>query len=174
MHFGTRLRRILAMAVLAALLGGTLWYTRPVDLYTLAPGLEPQYLDLMLMRHTGDAADIPARSLMLTAEDGAAYDTVLARLESLRFRRLPLGSLLSFLRDQQSRTIHPGDFESWMGLSDGTDSLGLNCRLGWWELVTYPDSGPSFQAVLLCGGGEVGTDFHEFLWDIASEIESNS
>ena len=48
------------------------------SLYTLAPGLEPQYLDLMLMRHTGDAADIPARSLMLTAEDGAAYDTVLA------------------------------------------------------------------------------------------------
>ena len=174
MHLGSRLRRILALVALAVLLGGMLWYTRPVDLYTIAPDLEPQYLDLMLMRHTGDAADLPVRYLDLTAEDGAAYDTVLTQLESLRFRRLPLGSLLSFLRDLQSRTIHPGDFESWIVLSDGTDSLGLNCRVGWWELVTYPDSGPSFQAVLLCGGGEVGTDFHEFLWDIASESEFNS
>ena len=157
---GTRLP---ACLLAAALIVGGLWYSRPVDLYTLAPDLKPRYLSCMLMRHTGDAAHVPARSLSLTEEDGAAYEAVLARLEALRFRRLPLGSLLQVLRDRQPRTIHSGDFQSSIGFSDGDRHLGLQCRLGWWELVTYPDSGPRFQAVLLCGGTEAEAELHQFL-----------
>ena len=170
-----RALKLAAWCLLAALAaGGLLWYSRPVDLYALEPRLTPRYLSVLLLRHTGDAGGVPQRTLELTAEDGAAYETALAGLESLRFRRLPFGSLLQRLRDGQGRRVEPGAFESRMELSDGADSLGLHCRLGRWEAVTYTDRGPRFQAVLLCGGETAGREYNEFLWALAGEDESDS
>ena len=170
-----RALKLTARCLLAALAaGGLLWYSRPVDLYTLAPDLTPRYLSLQLLRHTGDAAHTPERTLDVTAEDGAAYETARTTLEALRFRRLPFGVLIQALRDGQSRTVEPGDFVTCCSLSDGTHELMLQSRLGWWEAVTYTGHGPRFQAVLLCGGETAGRECNEFLWDLAAESESNS
>lgn len=107
--------------IVVILVAAAAWYTRPVDLYALSPDLgEPQDLTCLLLRYTDNLAEDTTRTLDLTAEDGEVYRQVLSQLESLRFRRFPLGGLLQSLRDGQSRVITPGDFDARYQLGDGT------------------------------------------------------
>lgn len=135
-------RRLAAGIIVVILVAAAAWYTRPVDLYALSPDLgEPQDLTCLLLRYTDNLTEDTTRTLDLTAEDGEDYRQVLSQLESLRFRRFPLGGLLQSLRDGQSRVITPGDFDARYQLGDGTCYVLLQCRMGWWEAVTYDSHG---------------------------------
>lgn len=167
-------RRLAAGVIVVILVAATAWYTRPVDLYALSPDLEaPQDLTCLLLRYTDNLAEDTTRTLDLTAEDGEAYRQVLSQLEALRFRRFPLGELLQSLRDGQSRVITPGDFDASYQLGDGTCYVLLQCRMGWWEAVTYDSHGLRFRAVSLCGGAEATAALHESIWELAQPVESN-
>lgn len=167
-------RRLAAGIIVVILVAAAAWYTRPVDLYALSPDLgEPQDLTCLLLRYTGNLAEDTTRTLDLTAEDGEVYRQVLSQLESLRFRRFPLGALLQSLRDGQSRVITPGDFDARYQLGDGTCYVLLQCRMGWWEAVTYDSHGLRFRAVSLCGGADATASLHESIWELAQPVESN-
>lgn len=170
----TRYRRIAAVLAVLILVAAAAWYTRPVDLYALSPDLEkPQDLSCLLLRYTDNIAENATRTLDLTAEDGEVYRQILSQLESLRFRRFPLGELLQSLRDGQSRIITPGDFDASYQLGDGTCYVLLQCRMGWWEAVTYDSHGLRFRAISLCGGDEATASLHASIWELAHPEKSN-
>lgn len=83
------------------------------------------------------------------------------------------GRLLQSLRDGQSRVITPGDFDARYQLGDGTCYVLLQCRMGWWEAVTYDSHGLRFRAVSLCGGADATASLHESIWELAQPVESN-
>lgn len=86
-----RPRRIALLLCLLLLIGGGLWYTRPVGLDTLYPGMEPELFDIS-MRRFYEAGGTQTRSLRLAAED-PGFDEALSLLKALRFRR-PLTNLV--------------------------------------------------------------------------------
>lgn len=145
-----------------------------MDLYALSPDLgEPQDLTCLLLRYTDNLTEDTTRTLDLTAEDGEVYRQVLSQLESLRFRRFPLGRLLQSLRGRPEPRHYPGDFDARYQLGDGTCYVLLQCRMGWWEAVTYDSHGLRFRAVSLCGGADATASLHESIWELAQPVESN-
>ena len=81
---------ICAILLLAAVVGGCAWYARPVDIYTLMPGLEPDTMQILVT--PGQDAPSAVCGMVLTAGD-PAFDQLLSRLEELRFRRSVLNPL---------------------------------------------------------------------------------
>ena len=98
-----------ALAVTLALLLAVVWYSRPVDIYTLAPGLkEPNTIDFTL-RELGDGgAEYPLQSFL---PEDPEWDAALTALEALRFRRPPWNLLLQFLPQNgiRARVTQDGD-----------------------------------------------------------------
>lgn len=166
-------RRLAAGIIVVILVAAAAWYTRPVDLYALSPDLgEPQDLTCLLLRYTDNLAEDTTRTLDLTAEDGEVYRQVLSQLESLRFRRFPLGGLLQSLRDGHSRVITPGILTpatSW-----ATAPAMCCCNAAWMvggRHVRLARS--SLPAVSLCGGTDATASLHESIWELAQPVESN-
>jgi len=93
-----------------------LWYSRPVDVYGLAPGMgAPDYIHLKLRKLSASAEP---HSRDLTPED-PEWEAALERLEALRFRRPPWNALLQFL-DRNSlsgRQADPGDWHLMLAVS---------------------------------------------------------
>ena len=80
-------KRICGILLLATVVGGCAWYSRPVDIYALMPGLEPRYLYVALTDFSS-FADPKKYTLSLT-EEGPEHTELRQTLEALRFRRIP-------------------------------------------------------------------------------------
>lgn len=108
-----RWKLLTAILVLAL---GCLWYSRPVNIYGLAPEMrEPDYIHLYLQELSA-SAELHSRDL--TPED-PEWEAVLERLEALRFRRPPWNALLQFLDRNfvYGRQADPGDWHLMLAVS---------------------------------------------------------
>lgn len=101
--------KVLALAL--ALVLWAAWYSRPVDIYTLAPEIkEPDAMDITLSELGGGGKDYPLKSL---SPENPEWDTALEAVESLRFRRPPWNLILQFLPKHTTtgRVTHDGDHQ---------------------------------------------------------------
>jgi hypothetical protein len=97
------------LAVLLALVLWAAWYSRPVDVYTLAPGTrEPDMMDFVLYDLGENRKDYPIKNI--TPED-PEWDAALEAVEALRFRRPPWNAVLQFIPERAitGRATHDGD-----------------------------------------------------------------
>ena len=100
-------RRALAAAL--ALVLWAAWYSRPVDIYTLAPGMkEPDSIDISLRELGEQGRDYPIQ--WFSPED-PEWDAALEAVEALRFRRPPWNAVLQFIPERAitGRATHDGD-----------------------------------------------------------------
>lgn len=98
-----------ALAIVLALVLWAAWYSRPVDIYTVAPGTkEPDMMDLTLSSLGENHKDYPLKNL--TPED-PEWGPALEAVEALRFRRPPWNLVLQFIPDHRTtgRITHDGD-----------------------------------------------------------------
>lgn len=98
-----------ALAVTLALLLAVVWYSRPVDIYTLAPGLkEPNTIDFTLWELGDGGAEYPLQSF---SPEDPEWDSALEAVEALRFRRPPWNLLLQFIPEGaiHGRGVQDGD-----------------------------------------------------------------
>lgn len=173
----SKMKKILCGILLAAVLGGGLWYSRPVDIYALMPGTNVDLISVSLIDI--DHGDIENRHLRLTAED-PAFAEMLSRLEALRFRRPPtnlLGQLLPFLPLTDTvKTLEDGDIDHlYIGFAqDGQDTYAaeLGFEVDEWE---YRDFRHAVSLPLsMTDGKEIGQALAHDLWELAGETESAS
>ena len=97
------------LAVMLALVLWAVWYSRPVDIYTVAPGTkEPDMMDLTLSNLGENHKDYPLKNL--TPED-PEWGPSLEAVEALRFRRPPWNPILQFIPDHRAtgRVTQDGD-----------------------------------------------------------------
>ena len=100
-------RRALAAAL--ALVLWAAWYSRPVDIYTLAPKMkEPDSIDISLRELGEQGRDYPIQ--WFSPED-PEWGAALEAIEALRFRRPPWNPLLQFVPKHSfsGRVTHGGD-----------------------------------------------------------------
>lgn len=99
--------KVLAAAL--ALVLWAAWYSRPVDIYTLAPGMkEPDSIGISLQELEEQGKNYPIQ--WFSPED-PKWDTALEAIEALRFRRPPWNILLQLIPERTitGRVIHDGD-----------------------------------------------------------------
>lgn len=97
------------LALIAALLLAAAWYSRPVDIYGLAPQTrEPDMMDFVLYDLGENRKVYPIKNI--TPED-PEWDTALEAVEALRFRRPPWNAVLQFIPERTitGRATHDGD-----------------------------------------------------------------
>ena len=100
-------RRALAAAL--ALVLWAAWYSRPVNIYTLAPKMkEPDSIDISLRELGEQGRDYPIQ--WFSPED-PEWGAALEAIEALRFRRPPWNPLLQFVPKHSfsGRVTHGGD-----------------------------------------------------------------
>ena len=98
-----------ALAVVLALVLWAAWYSRPVDVYTLAPGMkEPDTIDFILWELGESNRDYFLKDF---SPEDAEWDAVLEATEALRFRRPPWNAVLQFIPERTitGRSTHDGD-----------------------------------------------------------------
>lgn len=96
------------LLVLAVLVWG-LWYSRPVEMETLFPDMEPDLIDVFLIDHHGSKTE--DRSLRLEA-GAEAFDALWAEVQELRFRRSPLNPVKQALPFLDGATRSAKQFEN--------------------------------------------------------------
>ncbi len=97
------------LAVILALLLWAAWYSRPVDIYTVAPKIrEPDMMDFVLSDLGENRKNYPTKHI--TPED-PEWGPALEAVEALRFRRPPWNPILQFIPEGTiyGRTTHDGD-----------------------------------------------------------------
>ena len=97
------------LALIAALLLAAAWYSRPVDIYTLAHKMkEPDSIDISLRELGEQGRDSPIQ--WFSPED-PEWDAALEAIEALRFRRPPWNILLQLIPERTitGRVTHDGD-----------------------------------------------------------------
>ncbi|WP_325199780.1 hypothetical protein [Oscillibacter sp.] len=97
------------LAVVLSLVLWAAWYSRPVDIYGLAPKTrEPDMMDFVLSDLGENRKDYPIKNI--TPED-PEWDAALEAIESLRFRRPPWNAVLQFIPggSTHGRVTHDGD-----------------------------------------------------------------
>ena len=85
------------------------WYSRPVDIYTLAPKTrEPDFMDFVLSDLGENHKDYPIKN---SSPEDPEWETALEAVEALRFRRPPWNAVLQFIpeRTTTGRSTHDGD-----------------------------------------------------------------
>lgn len=98
-------RKLVLIPVIAAALAWGFWYTRPVDIYTLAPeARSPAGITIDVEELTSVGEEPRLCSHPFTPKD-PEWETVLSELESLRFRRPVSNALLQFL-DRRSSPLY--------------------------------------------------------------------
>ncbi len=111
-----------AVAIILALVLWAAWYSRPVDVYGLAPGMkEPDTMDFTLRELEEGGRDYPLKAF---SPEDPEWDATLEAVEALRFRRPPWNLLLQFVpkRTSTGRVTHDGDLH--IMLSVGTWRAG--------------------------------------------------
>lgn len=97
------------LAVILALVLWAAWYSRPVDIYTVAPGInEPDFMDFTLSELGENHKDYPIKN---SSPEDPEWETALEAVEALRFRRPPWNAVLQFIpeRTTTGRSTHDGD-----------------------------------------------------------------
>jgi len=120
-----------ALGVILVLVLGCLWYSRPVDIYGLAPGMgEPDHIHLFI-QELDPAAEHHSRDF--TPED-PEWETILEQARALRFRRPPWNALLQFL-DQNyvyGRQAGPEDWHLMFSISGPGGSAQIQFFIDEW------------------------------------------
>lgn len=121
------------LAVLLALILWAAWYSRPVDVYTLAPKTrEPDMMDFVLSDLGEDRKDYPIKNI--TPED-PEWDAALEAVEALRFRRPPWNAVLQFIPEHHitGRVTHDGDLHIMFRLGrQGKGSIQVQFFIDEW------------------------------------------
>lgn len=98
-----------ALAVILALVLWAAWYSRPVDIYTVAPGInKPDFMDFTLSELGDNRKDYPTKNV---SPEDPEWRPALEAIEALRFRRPPWNAFLQFIpkRTITGRVTHDGD-----------------------------------------------------------------
>lgn len=98
-----------ALAVILALVLWAAWYTRPVDVYILAPkSREPDMMDFCLYELGDNRKDYPIKNV---SPEDPEWEPALEAIEALRFRRPPWNVVLQFIPERTitGRAVHDGD-----------------------------------------------------------------
>lgn len=99
-----------ALAILTALVLWAAWYSRPVDIYILAPKTrEPDMMDFCLYELGDNRKDYPIKNV---SPEDPEWEPALEAIEALRFRRPPWNAVLQFIPERTitGRATHDGDF----------------------------------------------------------------
>nr|WP_325185338.1 hypothetical protein [uncultured Oscillibacter sp.] len=127
-------------AALALLIVWGLWYARPVDIYTLAPEVRsPEGItvdDNDLSRGVGQEPRLCSRGF--TPED-PEWETVLAEIEALRFRRPPWNLVLQFVPQNTvtGRITHDGDWHILLYVGRrGARSIRIQFFIDEWDYLS--------------------------------------
>ena len=97
------------LAVMLALVLWAAWYSRPVNVYTLALGMkEPDFMDFALSELGENHKDYPIKN---SSPEDPEWEPALEAVEALRFRRPPWNAVLQFIpeRTTTGRSTHDGD-----------------------------------------------------------------
>ena len=177
-----RPRRIALLLCLLLLIGGGLWYARPVGLDTLYPGMEPEIFDISISRFYKVWDNQPRNLRIAAGEPG--FDELLSEWKALRFRR-PLTNLvlqaIPPLANGPSRSlpleegmVHTlyilgivhADSGEWnaAGLFFWIDEWSYTGNTLWGEAVHLP--------LKLSHDREVGQALGEKLWEASAPFES--
>lgn len=147
------------------------WYARPVDIYDLMGGREPAHLTVAVFPQK-DWPSITLENLDLSAGE-PEMDTVMERLEALRFRRNPLEVVLRFL-PQGGRTVEiDPELDYRMNFTaynqDNQPILILNFEInGWYRFV-----GQRSLPLYITQEQERGRELGALLWEMSQKVDSN-
>ena len=123
-----------AILILVLLVGGILWYTRPMTLHQLCPDVDLSQCSSISVYYEVEPSGGRSKKLVLEPDD-PAFDSLLKELQDRTFSR-SLISLLPWV-DSQSAQTEDGDF-SWELIlkfdtpdtaSDGTEHLSTQVQL---------------------------------------------
>lgn len=161
--------------IAAALLMWGLWYARPVDIYTLQPGLgELQVINVFINQHASPGTAAPNRQQVFTPE-APEWEAVRAEVEALRFRRPPWNEILQFL-DQNTVPTHPSYIGAYTTLirirgEDGRN-VGLQfCTRKWSRFSLYSNRN---LELWMGDGEEIGIAMSERLWALMPETQDQA
>ena len=177
-----RLRKTLLIFCFLLLIGGGLWYARPVGLETLYPGMEPDIFDISISR-SYEVRDYQPRNLRIaTGEPG--FDELLSEWKALRFRR-PLTNLVlqaipplangpSGPKPLEEGMVHTMDILGIVHADSGEwNAAGLFFWIDEWSYTGETLWGGAVNLPLkLSHGGEIGQMLGERLWDASMPVDS--
>lgn len=152
-------------AVLTLLLAWGLWYSRPVDIYTLSPEVRnPDGITIDIEELTGVGEEPRLCSNPFTPED-PEWETVLSEIEALRFRR-PAGSAFLLFLNQKSTPLHSfqtGDYAAYIHIMrrDGS-RLRLDFFVDRWQ-YSSPHSN-RWLPLKMRNGAETGLALCRAFW----------
>lgn len=158
--------------IIAALLAWALWYTRPVDIYGLAPEVRsPEGITIDVEELTGVGQEPRLCSSPFTPED-PAWETVLSGIEALRFRRPASNALLRFL-DRRSSPFYgfqDGDYAACIRVfgRDGS-RLELHFTVDSWRYAS-PHSLNRYLPLKMEDGAETGLALCREYWSPPEKI----
>ena len=98
-----------ALALILAMVLWAAWYSRPVDIYTLAPKTrEPDFMNFVLSDLGENHKDYPIKN---SSPEDPEWGPALEAVEALRFRRPPWNPILQFIPDHRAtgRVTQDGD-----------------------------------------------------------------
>lgn len=178
-----KLYYIVVIAVLAVILVAALIYKRPLDIRQITGVTEPEEISAFLLRRDGDT-DLEAHVDLLAGVEG--FDSLLARLEEIQFRRpptnliriaLPLRGLPGFYRGE-TKEAEDGEFQRLILYLSGTDESGesvngkVTFEVDQWEYWNFDREVALNLAVV--DSKETGQALCAELWEMAQPVESNS
>lgn len=105
-----------ALAAVLALVLWAAWYTRPVDIYAIAPGIkEPDFMGFVMYELGDNYKDYPTKNI---SPEDPEWEAALEAVEALRFRRPPWNPVLQFVPEGtiHGRTTHDGDLHIMFSL----------------------------------------------------------
>ena len=169
-----------AFALLAAALVAALWYKRPLNIRQVTGITEPEEISVTILRRNADM-DLEQRDLTLSAGD-EGFDTLLARLEEIEFRRPPTNLIrmaLPFLPESaETKETEDGDFENlYLLLSAPTESgEWVGGQVSFWvDQWQYRDFDREVTLDLAVTDSKAtGQALCAQLWEKAQPIESES
>ena len=156
-------KRWIVLLVILALLGGCLWYMRPVPV--VGPDMEPERMQISLIC-TGGPWSLESRSLELEQGD-PQFEELLAQMKALRFRRPPTNLILQAIPALGSLTNHTKvltgpDYQVYVTLGTEADGVRFSCDLGDWYDLNHRAALPLIPVDLDSRG------WCQALWDLAA------
>lgn len=122
-----------ALAIVLTLVLWAAWYARPVDVYTVAPGVkEPDFMDFTLSELGDSHKDYPTKNV---SPEDPEWRPALEAIEALRFRRPPWNLLLQYVPEHTTtgRITHDGDYHILFSLyKQGSGSIRMQFFIDEW------------------------------------------
>jgi len=171
--------KITVLCLLLAMIAGGFWYARPAGLDTLAPGMEPELIDITLTRFYENRQS-ELRNFQLSSNE-PGFDELLVRLEDLRFRRPPTNLILQAIPclenlPSQPKMLEDGDIEDLfitLAQSGPVDwrYAQLEFSIDEWSYRDF-DRGVTLP-LNMSQSKEIGQALGRELWDLAQPEQSS-